>query len=29
MTKNHTLQTDRKYVMDIFSEKAFYNIPEY
>lgn len=27
--KNHTLKTDRKYVMDIFSEKAFYNIPEY
>lgn len=27
--KNHTLKTDRKYVMDIFSEKSFYNIPEY
>ena len=27
--KNHNLQTDRKYVMDIFSETAFYNIPEY
>lgn len=26
---NSALQTDRKYVMDIFSEKAFYNIPEY
>jgi uncharacterized protein with ParB-like and HNH nuclease domain len=27
--QNHTLQTGRKYVMDIFSEKSFYNIPEY
>ena len=27
--QNHNLETGRKYVMDIFSEKSFYNIPEY
>ncbi|MEL6699565.1 MAG: DUF262 domain-containing HNH endonuclease family protein [Bacteroidota bacterium] len=27
--QKHTLQTDRKYVMDIFSETSFYSIPEY
>lgn len=27
--QNHTLQTDRMYIMDIFSEKSFYKIPEY